>query len=94
MTTRPAERQVTNHQLPGWARIWAWCLAYANEWGHARAYPGQLRQALDGASAREVSRAIRLARERGVIDPCSTAACLVLPGHALSPCEASHRRAE
>lgn len=97
MTSAPTQSsavddQVANHQLPGWARVWAWCLANANEYGHARAYPSQLRQALDLDHAREVSRAIRLARERGVIDQCSTASCLVLSGHSLAPCEANHRQ--
>lgn len=85
------DRQTSNHRLPAWARIWVWALANANGYGHARAYAGELRRYLDDASAREVSRAIRLARERGVIDQCSNASCVVLPGHALAPCEAAHR---
>lgn len=89
-----ARRQTANAQLPAWARVWAWCLANRDEHGHARAYPGQLRKELDLANPREVSRAVRLARERRVIDPCSTASCLVLPGHALAPCDATHREAE
>lgn len=89
--TTGLEAQVRNHHLPGWARIWAWCLAHRDEHGHARAYPGELRQALGTTNAREVSRAIRLARDRGVIDGCSNAACLVLPGHGHAPCSAIHR---
>ncbi|MBB3041147.1 hypothetical protein [Nocardioides soli] len=88
--TSVLDRQVANGQLPAWARIWAWTLANANTHGHAPAYPGQIRRDLD-ITTRDVSRAIRLARERRVIDRCSTAACLVLPGHALAPCEANHR---
>lgn len=84
-------RQTTNHRLPTWVRIWVWALANTNAYGHARAYPGELRRYLDHTTAREVSRAIRLARERGVIDQSSTASCIVLPGHALAPCEATHR---
>lgn len=91
MTVQPVlSHQVTNHHLPAWARIWAWCLANADEHGHAPAYPGQLRKALD-CNAREVSRAIRLARERGAIDGCSNAGCLVLPGCSHAPCPAIHR---
>lgn len=90
MTTPTLERQISNGQLPGWARVWAWCLANHDQHGHARAYPGQIAKALD-LTTREVSRAIRLARDHRVIDSCSSARCLVLPGHALAPCEASHR---
>lgn len=91
MTPAPVlHGQVTNHLLPVWARVWAWCLANADQHGHARAYPGELRDALDCGS-REVSRAIRLARERKVIDGCSNAGCLVLPGHGKAPCPAIHR---
>lgn len=90
MTPYVLDRQASNHRLPAWARIWAWCLANADQYGHARAYPGELRHALD-CSAREVSRAIRLARDRGAIDHCSNAGCLVLPGHSDAPCPAIHR---
>lgn len=85
------ERQASNHQLPGWLRVTLWCWSRANDYGHARAYPGQLRVELGFANAREVSRAIRLARERDLIDACSTAGCVVTPGHALGPCDATHR---
>ncbi|GEP40604.1 hypothetical protein NPS01_42670 [Nocardioides psychrotolerans] len=84
--------QVTNHQLPAWARVWLWALANANEHGHARAWPGELRRVLH-ANASDVSRAIRLARERDLLDPTSSAYCLVLPGRAIAPCEATHREA-
>lgn len=94
-TTPPAanelERQTHNHRLPIWARLWLWAIANADHHGHARAYPGQLRRALGDTSAREVSRAIRLAKDRRLIDPCSTASCVVMPGHRLAPCEAQHR---
>jgi len=80
-----------NHNLPAWARVWVWCLAHVDRQGHARLYPGQLGQALGGASTSTVSKAIAQARDRGVLDPCSTASCLVLPGQALAPCEAQHR---
>lgn len=101
MTVRPfaptvssqARLQATNHRLPNWARVWCWALASTNDYGHARAYPGELRQLLGDVNAREVSRAIRLARDRGALDACSTASCLVLPGHALAPCDAHHREA-
>lgn len=91
MTAPVLHQQVSNHHLPAWCRLTFWCLAHADQHGHARAYPGQLRQALDTTSAREVSRAIRLARERGAIDQCSNAGCLVLPGHGGAPCPALHR---
>lgn len=82
--------QVTNHHLPAWARIWVWAMANANEHGHARAYPGELRAVLD-ADSTEVSRAIRYARKRRLLDQSSNAGCLVLPGCALAPCPAIHR---
>lgn len=84
------ERQAHNHRLPGWLRVTYYAQAHADQYGHTRTYPGDLRKLLD-TNPREVSRAIRLARHRGLIDPCSNAACLVLPGHALAPCEAPHR---
>ncbi len=84
------ERQARNHRLPGWLRITYWAQAHANHHGHTRAYPGDLRRLLD-TNPREVSRAIRLARDRGLLDPCSNASCIVLPGHALAPCDANHR---
>lgn len=89
--TTGLEAQVRNTHLPAWARVWMWCLTNRNEHGHARAYPGELRLALDLGNAREVSRAIRLAREHHVIAECSTAQCLVLPGHTYRPCDARHR---
>lgn len=89
--TSELERQARNHQLPGWARVAYWAQARANEHGHAPAYAGQLRRDLGIDNARDVSRAIRNAKSRRLIDPCSTAACIVLPGHALAPCEAQHR---
>ena len=89
----PIATHVTNHHLSAWIRVWVWCLANHNQHGHAPAYLGQLRRELD-LPADEVSRAIRLARQHRVIDPCSTAACLVLPGHAIAPCDSTHREGQ
>lgn len=84
--------QTRNHRIPAWARVWAWAVANADPiTGHAPCYPGELRRALGDTTAREISRAIRLAKDRRLLDPCSTAGCLVLPGHALAPCPAQHR---
>lgn len=77
--------------LEGWARVAFWCWGHADNHGHARAYPNQLRTELHFATARDVSRAIHGARVRRLIDQVSTAACLVRPGCAVAPCEASHR---
>lgn len=71
--------------------LWAWGNLGAN--GHARARPGQLRLELGFSSKAEVSRCIDKARAHGLLDQCSSAACLVLPGHALAPCDAIHRGA-
>lgn len=91
MSVSVLNRQAANHRLPAWARVWAWCLAHADQHGHARAYPGQLRQELGDLTATDVSRAIAQARSRRVIDRCSNAGCLVLPGHRDKPCSAIHR---
>lgn len=85
------EVQLQNQKLAAWHRLWVWCMANANANGHARAYPGELRDFLRTDDSREVSRAIRLAREHGVIDNCSNAGCLVLPGHSGTYCPAIHR---
>lgn len=92
VTNTVVRRQLNNHRLPPWLRIWCWALDHANGHGHARAYPGQLRTDL-GLSKRDVSRALDQARGRGLIDPTSTAWCVVLPGAALAPCEGNHREA-
>lgn len=78
---------------PPWLRVALWCWAHANQHGHTPTYPGQLRRALQIATPPELSRAVRIARERHLIDACSTSSCLVMPGHALAPCEANHRAA-
>ena len=94
LTRRPRDRdleqQARNRLLPGWLRVAYWAQAHADEHGHARAYAGDLRRLL-GVSTHEVSRAIRLAKDRQLLDACSHAGCLVLPGHAHDPCEADHR---
>lgn len=92
--SRPTlDHHATNDHLATWIRVWIWCWSNSNPRGHAPAYPGQIRADL-GITAPELSRAIRLAREHHVIDPCSTAGCLVLPGHALAPCDATHREGQ
>lgn len=89
--TRPdLERQARNHRLAMWQRLGYWCQANAGDHGHAPAYAGQLRTLL-GTGPGEVSRAIRLAKDRGLLDDTSHAGCLVLPGHAHHPCDAHHR---
>ena len=85
-------RQAHNHRLPAWSRLAYWAQANADHHGHARAYPGELRTLLT-TSTHEVSRAIRLAKDRPLLDPTSNAGCLVLPGHAHQPCDAHHREA-
>jgi hypothetical protein len=86
-----AEHQARNHRLPGWLRVWCWAVAHVDDHGHARALAGQLRRDLALDNSRDVSRAIHYAKRRQLIDPASTAACIVLPGHALGPCDATHR---
>lgn len=94
MTTAPTvtfDEQIANHRLPGWLRIWCWAVTHASPHGHAPTHAGQLRHDLGLDTARDVSRAIRQAKARRLIDHCSTAACIVLPGHAVAPCDANHR---
>lgn len=92
LTAHELQRQARNHRLAMWQRIAYWAQAHADHHGHARAYPGDLRRLL-GVNAHEVSRAIRLAKDRGLLDDTSNAGCLVLPGHAHHPCDAHHREA-
>lgn len=94
MTADPTpllRHQATSPRLPGWLRIALWCWSHANHRGHARAWPSQLREELMFTSSQDVSRAIDLARQRGLVDPTSTARCVVLPGQGHHACESSHR---
>ena len=99
MTTTPVRtdpaaflrRQVDNHHLAGWLRVALWCWSRSDDRGHARAYPGQLQAELGFSSNREVSRALRLARERGLIDQASTSDCVVVAGHGHHHCDGRHR---
>ena len=76
--------------LPGWARLWCLTWAHADQNGHARFATGELARLLR-LSAQRTSEALAVARGMGVVDGCSTARCVVLPGHALGPCEERHR---
>jgi hypothetical protein len=72
--------QATNHRLSPWLRVTMWAMANADGHGRARAYPGELREFL-GTSSHEVSRAIRLAKDRRLLHESSHAGCLVLIGY-------------
>lgn len=91
-STRALADQARNPRLALWQRIAYWAQAHADHHGHARAYPGELRRLL-GTDAHEVSRAIRVAKQRRLLDDTSHAGCLVLPGHGHHPCDAHHREA-
>lgn len=69
-----------NHNLSPWLRVTLWAMANADTNGCAWAYPGELRTLL-GVSTHEVSRAIRLAKERHLLTEASNAGCLVLIGY-------------
>lgn len=85
--------QCRNPKLYGEIRVTLWCWGHVNQYGHAPANPGQLLTELGFSRTSEVSRVIDKARRHGLLDECSTAACLVLPGHSVAPCEANHRSA-
>lgn len=72
--------QAANHRLSPWLRLTLWAMANADDQGRARAYPGQLREFLD-TTPHEVSRAIRLAKDRRLLHESSHAGCLVLIGY-------------
>lgn len=72
--------QATNHRLSPWLRVTLWAMANADDQGRARAYPGELREMLD-TTPHEVSRAIRLAKDRRLLHESSHAGCLVLIGY-------------
>jgi len=82
--------QLHNHRNPAWLRVSIWATLNAQH-GHARTYPAELRKVLALDRQSYVSRALDQARDRRLIDPCSTTYCVVLLGHALAPCEATHR---
>ncbi|MCM0618768.1 hypothetical protein [Nocardioides bruguierae] len=90
LPVRHAMQQARNRRLPNWLRLAYWAAAHADENGHARAYPGDLRRLL-AVDAHEVSRAIRLAKARGLLAESSHAGCLVLAGCATSACDAEHQ---
>lgn len=86
-------RQCSNPRIYGELRIALWCWGHHDAHGHAPARPGQLKHELGFSSNTTLSNAIAKARDHGLIDPCSTARCVVLPGHSLAPCDAHHRGA-
>lgn len=77
-------------ELPAWVRVGCLAWALADPSGHARLTTGQLSTAL-GISPSATSNALGVARERGWIDDCSTARCVVLPGCGPARCEERHR---
>ena len=83
--------QVGNPAAPAWFRLWAWTWVHTDTYGHAKATAGELRTAMGLAQPQSLTRALEQARARGLLDAISTARCLVLPGHALAPCPATHR---
>lgn len=85
------QEQCRNPSYPGSVRVGIWCFANYDDHGHAPADPGQLQRELKFSSSAVLSQAIARARAMGAIDPCSTAHCLVVPGHSVAPCEQHHR---
>ncbi len=81
-------RLVVGSSLPLHGRIFHLALAHVNRAGHAEYAPGELQKRLatlntrtgviSPPSASSVSRAIRKAKEEGLLDEQSSAACLVL----------------
>jgi hypothetical protein len=87
---RDMAAQAANQALPTWHRIGCLARAGTNHHGHARFATGQLRRQLH-LTAQQTSEALAVAKARGWVDSTSTARCVVLPGHALNPCEENHR---
>lgn len=81
--------QADNTRLDHWHRLGCLAWVHADRSGHARFATGQVGREL-GLSVKQVSTAISKAKAKCWIDPCSTARCIVLTGHALNPCEERH----
>lgn len=86
------DHHTTNHNLSPWLRLTLWAMANADNQGCAWAYPGELRTLL-GVNSHEVSRAIRLAKDRHLLGEASNAGCLVVVGYPARPCQVPPRRA-
>lgn len=78
------DHHASNHRLSPWLRVTLWAMRNADSHGCAWAYPGELKTLL-GCNAHEVSRAIRLAKERHLLDEASNAGCLVVVGYPAHP---------
>lgn len=75
---------------PLWIRIHAYALTHHHH-GHTPLTAGELQRALGPTTPSNISRAINTAIHGGWLHPCSSARCLVLPGHERHPCPAVHR---
>lgn len=84
------DHHADNHNLSPWLRVTLWAMANADDHGRASAYPGELKTLL-GVSTHEVSRAIRLAKDRHLLDEASNAGCLVVVGYPARPYPVRHR---
>lgn len=85
------EHALDHKNHPDWFRVWALAVARSVANGHAVFPPGEIAKSLgapgiDGGwlpkAPTGVSQAIRLAKQKGLLDPSSNARCLVLPSHA------------
>lgn len=85
--------QCRNPRWSGETRLLLWTWGHIQPNGHAPARPGELRAELSFSSPEVLSNTIEKARAHGLLDECSTARCLVLPGHSLAPCDQIHREA-
>lgn len=81
----------SNRRLPLWLRVVAYAGEGKDQSGHRRLFTGELSNRF-GVSPKEVSRAIRAAVDKGVLDELSSARCLVLVPRRPSYCGAVHRR--
>lgn len=66
-----------NTRLPSYVRLWLLAQDRADEQGHAWFNRGELTKTL-GLDSRDVSRAIRSAESKALLDTRSSARCLVL----------------
>lgn len=83
-------RQTENTRLPLWLRLAILSEALAVS-GHARIPVGRLRRLDPTASPQHLSRAIAQAVDRGLLDPRSSARCLVLVGAGTGGCPVQHK---
>lgn len=91
MTAIGAASQSANLCLPLWLRIAYYAQERTGADGHHILRVGELRELDPAAPASSISRALAQAVHRELLDPISSARCLVLLGAGRRACPALHR---